>query len=320
MWDPRRRCLLFRLRDLVKGESEMLKRFVSNVTMRVILGIALTAATIASAAVLPPSLLLELISNPTLSSQPLVATLTPSFLQTLITNLSLPSSILPDARFKVSLSTDLTFLPVSSTLMNILYFMSLIATQDFTSELQPRTYSTPDYRDVEITTYAWTETRFLLWGVFSGINYMIEFIRFHDMKMDLFWEGKLVGRMKIAVKKSLGLAGNPVAQLNSTGNDEESTGSKAVVANVTASDSALLAFDSFAAHPYPPGFTVDFSHIVGATRVNRNDLFLTFYTALLRTAEFPAGSKMGAFFSKSPNKILTLHMEEAGVGCTVSRT
>ncbi len=148
---------------------------------------------------------------------------------------------------------------------------------------------------------------------------MIKFIRFHDVKINLYWEKKLVGRMKIAAKQSLSLAGDLVAPLNSTGNDEESTGSKAAIANVTASDSELLAFNSFDARPYPLGFTVEFSQIVGATRVNRNDLFLTFYTALLHAAEFPIGGKMDSFASRSPNKILTLHMQETGVGCTVSR-
>ena len=156
----------------------------------------------------------------------------------------------------------------------------------------------------------------MLAGVLYGINYMIKFIRFHEVRISLYWEQKLVGRIKIAAKQSLSLAGDLVAPLNSTG---ESTGSKVAVANVTASDSALLAFNSFDARPFPLGFTVEFSRIVGATRVNRNDLFLTFYTALLHAAEFPIRAKMDSFSSKSPNKILTLHMQETGVGCTVSR-
>ena len=152
---------------------------------------------------------------------------------------------------------------------------------------------------------------------------MVKSVRFHDSKIELFWEGKFVGRMAIAVKRSMSLAGGAtqdlVARSNATGSDEVTVGSKAVGDSVTDGDSALLAFNSSAALSYPPGFSVDFSNIPGCISVNRNELFLTFYTAFLHVAGFPAGSQWRIFESVSPNKVLTLIMQEAGIGCSVSQ-
>ena len=211
----------------------------------------------------------------------------------------------------MNLVVDTNFLPAEPAFMNILNFMGIVAAQDFTHEFQPLTYSMPNYRNVEITSYTRTEGRFLLWGVVFVINYMVEVVRFNDVKMELLWEGSFVGRMKIAVKRSKSLAGGAtqdlVARSNETGSD------KAV------GDSALFASNSSATLSYPPGFSVKFYNIMGAISLNRNEIFLTFYTALLHVAEFPAGSQWNIFESVSPNKKLTLIMQDSGRGCSVSQ-
>jgi len=124
----------------------------------------------------------------------------------------LPSNIslgfdLPDKRFSISRKLDPTLLPVQPTLLNILHFMGLIAIQDFNEELAPRTYSAPGYRQVQITTYTWTEVRFLLWGIYIAAADMVEIVRFHAMTIDLYWDDKLVGRMRLAVSSILSLPG-----------------------------------------------------------------------------------------------------------------
>ena len=281
------------------------------------LRIVLVLLTGASAAVLPPSLTLDLVSNSTLPSQPIVTTLTSSFLRTPTTNSSLPPLLLPDDRFTMNIIANTNFLPVESAFMNILNFMGIIAAQDFTHEFQPRIYSTPNYRSVEITSYARTEGRFLLWAVVYAINYMVEVVRFNDLKMELLWEGRFAGRMKIAAKRSMSLAGGAaqdlVARSNETGSGNVTVGSEA------GGDSALFAFNSSATLSYPPGFSIHFYNIPGGISLNRNEIFLTFYTALLHVAEFPAGSQWDIFESVSPNKVLTLIMQDSGRGCSVSQ-
>ena len=281
------------------------------------LRIVLVVVTAASAAVLPPSLTLDLVSNSTLPSQPSFTTLTSFFLEAPTTNSSLPSLLLPDDRFSMNIIANTNFLPAESAFVNILNFMGIVAAQDFTHEFQPRIYSTQNYRNVEITSYTRTEGRFLLWGVVYAINYMVEVVRFNDLKMELLWEGSFVGRMKIAAKRSMSLAGGAtqdlVAQSNETGSDNVTVGSEAV------GDSALFASNSSATLSYPPGFSVDFYNIPGGISLNRNEIFLTFYTALLHVAEFPAGSQWNIFESVSPNKVLTLIMQDSGSGCSVSQ-
>lgn len=143
---------------------------------------------------------------------------------------------------------------------------------------------------------------------------MVEVVRFNDLKMELLWEGSFVGRMKIAAKRSMGLAGGAtqdlVSRSNETGSDNVTVGSEAV------GDSALFASNNSATLSYPPGFSVAFYSIPEGISLNRNEIFLTFYTALLHVAEFPAGSQWNIFESVSPNKVLTLIMQDSGSGCS----
>ena len=85
--------------------------------------------------------------------------------------------------------------------------MSLLAALDFTEQTRPRTYSTPRYRDVEISTDPyWTEARFLLWGIYCSAIEMVKYARFNDAMLQIFWEDKVVGNVKIAVKQVLSSA------------------------------------------------------------------------------------------------------------------
>ena len=146
---------------------------------------------------------------------------------------------------------------------------------------------------------------------------MVKVVRFYDLQIELLWDGILVGRVRIAVKRTMNLAGGATQDLvvrsNATGIDNVTAGSKAV------DDSELLAFNNSTALSYPPGFSIEFSNIPGVLSVDRNQLFLTFYIALLHVAEFPTGGRWKIFESVSPNKALTLIMQDTGSGCSVSQ-
>ena len=137
---------------------------------------------------------------------------------TLAASLTLPSPVSqisgiplvssrPDPRFTIRTSIESTLLPPNAALVNVLHFMGIIAEQSFTQELAPRTYSAPEYRQVQITSYAHTEARFLLWAVYMAITQMIQTVRFHNTLLDLFWVGSFVGRIRIAVKPGINLPG-----------------------------------------------------------------------------------------------------------------
>ena len=255
--------------------------------------------------------------------------------------LGIPSiSGLPDDRFRVRASIDASLLPVDATLMNVLHFMSVIAKKGYNQQLDPRTYSARDYRQVQISSYAVTEVRFLLWGLYLGIQEMLGVARFHGTKLDLYWEGEPVGQIKIASRVTLNLPGSGAnntrnllvtgQQLNFTENDEGSVyeGSKrtaawpmidltksedeenasTIIPNQTENDTAnvTLAYDV----PLPLNisnnvssllsFTLDLMVVPGATVLGRNTVFLTFYTALLHVAQFSTSDELVPFEVMSP--------------------
>ena len=156
---------------------------------------------------------------------------------------------------------------------------------------------------------------------------MVRFARFYDAELELYWEGNVVGRMKIASvnRASSSSVGGVMtqdlvpAQSNLTTGEEKATGSKSVVAgNLSGSHLAPLALNAPAGLANLPETTIEFVDIMGSKAVKRNDVFLTFYAAFLHVAQFPVGSKMQDFESDSPDKVLSLHMQEIGSGCSVS--
>lgn len=261
-------------------------------------------------------------------------------------------SDLPNSRFRAELSFDAPFLPINAILINVLHFMSIVGRDDFDEYLQPRTYSAPMYGQVQIKTYEWTEARFLLWGIYTAATDMIRFSRFHNAIVKLYWDNSIVGQINLMVKPgiiSLDITRNGT---RSVINDSEelrlaNTGKKSTqafverldtspVQNITGSDTAdnvsvinlaktwnaTLSITSTSLLPpnaiLSPRLTIDFDRVAGAAQLRRNDVFLTFYTAMLHVAMFPAENDMQPFNSKSPTANLRVHMFETGIGCLVS--
>lgn len=215
--------------------------------------------------------------------------------------------------------------------MNMLYFMSIVAGNDFMRRLPPRSFRYPDYPDVQITSYAWTEAYFLLWGIYYAANDMVKFARFNDVLLDLYLEEKLVGRVQIARKPPPSLAGGAgnltqdlgdhLAQTNLTASGEDTAQPKPGVGNVATSELAPLTpslLNSSSPLSLSANFEVNFISIEGAGHVNRNDVFMAFYTALMHIAQFPAAMQMKSFEIDSPSGKLHLHMQDVGISCPVS--
>lgn len=161
---------------------------------------------------------------------------------------------------------------------------------------------------------------------------MVKYVRFNDVMLELYWEDKLVGVVKIIAKRALSLAGgagnltldlgDQLAQTNLTGSGEGTIQSRSAVVNVIDGDLASLTFSDLnasTAFSLPPSFAVSFQSIADAGRLDRNEVFLTFYTALLHVAQFPPETQMQSFQSVSPSGKLNLLMEKVGIGCQVSQ-
>lgn len=263
------------------------------------------------------------------------------------------ASDLPDRRFRVDLGFDAPFLPVNATLVNIMHFMSIVARTDTDEDIQPRTYSAPMYRQVQITTCARTEARFLLWGIYLAAIDMVKFSRFHNAMVKLYWENSLVGQINLMVKPSLSspsASGNDTrsliddgGQLGGAGIGDKATKAfgerlNTTVQNITGSNTvetisavnaakmrnAAFSIPSQSPILVPPNallsprLTIDFDRVAGATKLSRNDVFLTFYHAMLHVAKFPVENDMRPFYSKSPFADLRVHMYETGIGCLVT--
>ena len=269
-------------------------------------------------------------------------------------NISVGSTNLPDDRFTIVRKLDAAFLPVVPTFLNILHMMCIIAILDLDTELRPRTYSAPGYRQVQITSYTWTEARFLLWGIYTTVLHMIKDLRFHDSLVDLFWEDRLVGRLKIETKTSLSLPdstdedagslqtdGGEINQrasqyksarspVNDTISLSTVTATKRATAESDVNDDLLDFWDGtnvttstlpthspMNASVSVNDFLVDFTAIDGALALHRNDVFLTFYAAILHLAQFPPAARLSGFESKSPLNNVWLVMSGRGNGCQV---
>lgn len=252
------------------------------------------------------------------------------------------ASDLPDDRFKVALNFSAPLLPINATFLAILQFMSDVARDEFDEPVHPAIYDTPQYPQVQIATYTWTEARFLLWGIFYAAREMVYYARFNAVVAKLCWENKMVGQIDLMVDTSLRLpytssngsqsviAGDKQLSLVRIGNETSQALVEDLntphVQNATESDNVgQTASKSTSTSPtslfpnavLPPGLTIDFSRVAGAEKLNRNSVFLAFYAAILHIAKYPSDNAMRAFQSKAPNSNLRV-MFETGTGCLVS--
>lgn len=261
------------------------------------------------------------------------------------------ASNLPDGRFRKELIFDAPFLPVNPTFINILNFMGTVAITDFDERFEPDTYTNPMYPQVQITTDRWTEARFLLWGIYLTAIDMVKFSRFHNVLIKLYWENNLVGQMSLMAKPSLKL---PSTTRNDTRDFIDDSGEPSLakisknivpslverlnlplVRNTTSTDivsavnsdnrrlstlsiSSKPPNQSLPNAPLSTTLSITFARIAGAKKSSRNDVFLTFYTAILHLAESPAKNDMKSFNSKLPSANLRVNMLETGFGCSVN--
>ena len=261
---------------------------------------------------------------------------------------------LPDSRFNIQMLFDSPLLPVNPTLAVITQFMSSVARSDFDQVHGPCTYRSRKYPTVAISSHSSTETRFLLWGIYLAAIDMVKYIRFNDVVVNLLWNKQLVGQISVLMNTdeslpstslndtssflddseglSLGMISNRTREVSverlNIPTRENSTRSAATMSNASA-DSLVNTLNTVCSNPVtlPTGHSsnasllstlaVDFQSIAGATPLKRNEVFLSFYAALLYVAKFPVGDQLQHFNSKAPGVELRVHMFHVGSGCSV---
>lgn len=261
-------------------------------------------------------------------------------------------SDLPDSRFRKELIFAVPFLPINPTFINILNFMGTVAATDFHEQIGPDTYTAPMYPQVQISTDRWTEARFLLWGIYLTAIDMVNFSRFHDVFIKLYWENRLVGQMSLMAKPSLKLPSTTANDTQGVINDNgepspanlsedimpssverlklplvQNTTSTDLVSTISSNNKRLSTLSILLnppnesipnAPPLPNTLSISFVRVAGAKQSTRNNVFLTFYTAILHLAKLPAEKNMRSFNSKLPTADLRVQMSDFGFGCSVN--
>ena len=101
-----------------------------------------------------------------------------------------------DPRFSVTYGQGQTRLSATSSLMSAANAMMELALENFTEPIAVRNYVAPYYPEVVIVPVAprlgqRVEARFLLWGVWEGIRWMIDHRDFRDLRIGAHWTGIL---------------------------------------------------------------------------------------------------------------------------------
>ena len=181
--------------------------------------------------------------------------------------------------------------------------MTEIAYGDFTQRHEPKTYRVPGYDEVEIVTGTAMTARFLFWGAWLAMEYMMNNNRFHDVLWTLRWEETVLGTIKIqtsAPHLSLPDSNNIQGfRVPSTGNGTADP--KATISDTNISkDSLHTQFELFI-YFFPDGKTL-----------TKYEIFMVCYTGLLYCARKPTTASLQDFGDTSPIGDVSLHLFQYG--------
>lgn len=119
-----------------------------------------------------------------------------------------------DPRFTTDYQQGQDMLSATSCLMNAVNAMMELALENFTEPIRPRNYVDPAYPEVLIVAVALApaqsiEVRYLLWGIWEGIRWMINHQSFRDLVIRTYWDGMLMCHIWIkGAWRPLSIAGN----------------------------------------------------------------------------------------------------------------
>lgn len=106
-----------------------------------------------------------------------------------------------DPRFTTEYQPGRVRLSATSSLMNAVHAMMELALENFTALILARNYQDASYPEVMIVPVPaagyMIEARFMLWGIWRGIMWMIGHASFRDLVIGAYWDGVLMCRIWI---------------------------------------------------------------------------------------------------------------------------
>ena len=221
-------------------------------------------------------------------------------------------SLDPDPRFSVSPSFHGGFLPPIPTLMNVLYVLAEIAYGDINSKVRQQSWSTAGYSQIEIVTTEALKGVNLLFGLFTGIEYMVKFNRFNEVLLTLSWEKITIGRIWMVLPGFDALPSD-----NGTNTDVEKPLDllSSTTFDLTAIDTKSLSTNSMN-NTISLGTNVQMSveDIPGGLSLNRNEVFLACFATLVHLAPYSNDAYMEDFTTKTPLSHVYMHLLHWGPG------
>lgn len=202
-----------------------------------------------------------------------------------------------DPRFHVSPTFGAGFISVNPTLMNILYFMADMAYRDHNELVAPVTWSDPSFPEIQIVTDDTHQAKYLLWGIFDGIQYMVKYNRFHETLLTLTWEKEVVGKIWILLAKpGLSLASGNATSNSTRGSNLPPSGYNGTrIEEVAAGSVAASSTTSLGAN-----FQVGIMPLPNGGPLTRFDVFFVCYAGLVHLSQAKPDTQMQDFKSGSP--------------------
>lgn len=209
----------------------------------------------------------------------------------------------PDPRFSITPRFDAPLLPIDPCLMNALNFLSEIAYGDFTQRHPPTTYRVPSYDEVEIVTGTAMTARFLIWGIWLAMEYMMNNNLFRKALWTLRWEETILGTIDIqASAPRPSLSGSSNTQRFGVPSTRNGTrDSRATISDTNNSNNSLDAQFALSIYSFPDG-----------KALTKYEAFMACYTGLLYCARQPTTSPMQSFGFRSPIGDVSIYLFQYG--------
>ena len=213
-----------------------------------------------------------------------------------------------DPRFTATYRQGQEKLSSSSCLMNAVNAMMQLALENVTEPIRVRDFIDPDYSEVVIEPIVFNsrrmvEARFLLWGVWEGIMWMIHNRSFRDLMIGAHWDGTLMSNIWIrGNRRQLSVAGGNDTLGITALSPKRSTHNATVVS--TQGLNMVDARNSL----NDPHLTVSVTHVGVALGIT--EAFIAIFAALEYMAHFPSTDEVVGFRTSPEGEDTTIGVVE----------
>ena len=196
-----------------------------------------------------------------------------------------------DPRFTATYRQYQGSLSTVPCIMSAVNAMTELALEDFTEQIPSRTYIDPNYPEIVVEFMSsddMAEARFVLWGVWEGIKWMINHGRFRELMIGAHWDGIL--KCDIWIKSTRGQS--------SIAENSDNTGHAAQPANISTHNAMVesklgLSSTDDGLSLVDQRVRLEVTHI--GKGLGMMEVFIAIFAALEYMAHFPRINKISAF-------------------------